>query len=359
MQAQKPKLIYVYSWLVPFVQKDIDFLSKTYDVISPPEYKWTDKSRTPWLMLKHLWWLLRNQRKAKATLVMFGGYWALFPALVGRLYRRPVMIILGGTDCVSFPPLNYGALRKPMQRRIIHWAYRFATRLLPVDGSLVESDYQYDPASPYPKQGYRYFFPDLKTPHTVIFNGFRPEAFTADFAQKVPNSVITVANIYSDAAFRLKGIDKMIGLAKAFPQCQFTMVGMQTAMKARLGDLPPNLQMLPFLPQGEFMPLLQRHEFYLQLSISEGFPNSLCEGMLCGCVPIGSQVASIPMIIGDTGFVVARSDMAAVEARFAEILQTPAAERLRLGQAARARIQTHYTLAQRESKFLEVLQAYS
>lgn len=359
MQPSKPKLIYVYSWLVPFVQKDIDFLSKTYEVISPPEYQWTQKSKTPLLMLKHLWWLLRHQRKAKATLIMFGGYWALFPALLGRIFRRPVMIILGGTDCVSFPPLNYGGLRKPAQRRVIHWAYRLATRLLPVDASLVESDYSYDPASPYPKQGFRYFFPKLKTPHTVIHNGFRPDFFQPDYSKKVPNTVITVANIYSDAAFKLKGIDRMIALAEAFPECSFTMVGMQPEMKARLGQLPSNLEMVPFLPQAEFLPLLQRTEFYLQLSITEGFPNALCEGMLCGCIPIGSKVAAIPMIIANTGFVIERSDLDVVRARFAEILRTTAAERQALAQAARARIQTHYTLAQREQAFLDVLAPYS
>jgi glycosyltransferase involved in cell wall biosynthesis len=130
-------------------------------------------------------------------------------------------------------------------------------------------------------------------------------------------------------------------------------------MKSQLGKVPDNLALIAFLPPAEFVPMLQRTEFYLQLSISEGFPNALCEGMLCGCIPIGSQVSSIPMIIGDTGFIIERSDLDVVRGRFAEILRTSAAERLVLAEAARARIMTHFTLAQREAAFLAVLAPYA
>jgi glycosyltransferase involved in cell wall biosynthesis len=358
MQAQKPKLIYVYVSKASFVQKDIDFLSRSFEVIEAPNYNWTRGTKTPFSMLQQLWWLLRHQRGARLTLVMFGGYWSFFPALVGRLMGRPVMIILGGTDCVAFPPLGYGSLRKWAQRTVIRWSYSLATRLLPVAEALVESDYSYDPASPYPKQGYRHFMPRLRTPYTVIHNGFRPEVFQPDPSRRIPDTVITVASIQNETAFRLKGIDKMIALAEAFPACKFTVVGISTAMQARIGAVPDNLELIAFLPPAEFVPLLQRTEFYLQLSISEGFPNALCEGMLCGCIPIGSNVASIPMIIGDTGFIIARSDLDEVRGRFAEILRTPAAQRLALAEAARARVMAHYTLVQREQAFLDVLAPY-
>ena len=47
--------------------------------------------------------------------------------------------------------------------------------------------------------------------------------------------------------------------------------------------------------------LYQNTKFYFQGSRLEGLPNSLCEAMLCGCVPIGSKVFGIPDAIGNTG----------------------------------------------------------
>ena len=44
-------------------------------------------------------------------------------------------------------------------------------------------------------------------------------------------------------------------------------------------------------------------QFHFQLSLFEGFGLSLCEAMLCECIPIGSSVNMIPQIIGDTGFI--------------------------------------------------------
>ena len=47
--------------------------------------------------------------------------------------------------------------------------------------------------------------------------------------------------------------------------------------------------------------LYQNNKFYFQGSRLEGLPNSVCEAMLCGCIPIGSKVFGIPDIIGNTG----------------------------------------------------------
>lgn len=43
--------------------------------------------------------------------------------------------------------------------------------------------------------------------------------------------------------------------------------------------------------------------------MSEGLPNTLCEAMLCGCIPVGSEVNGIPLAIGETGFVIKKKDI--------------------------------------------------
>ena len=49
--------------------------------------------------------------------------------------------------------------------------------------------------------------------------------------------------------------------------------------------------------------LYNESKFYFQLSNTEGFGVALCEAMLCGCVPIVSDVNFLPSIVGNSGFV--------------------------------------------------------
>ena len=48
-------------------------------------------------------------------------------------------------------------------------------------------------------------------------------------------------------------------------------------------------------------------EYYLQLSMAE-VSNSLCEAMICECIPIGDKRFSIPEIIGKHGLYIDRRD---------------------------------------------------
>ncbi|WP_332911264.1 glycosyltransferase [Algoriphagus boritolerans] len=68
------------------------------------------------------------------------------------------------------------------------------------------------------------------------------------------------------------------------------------------------------LKATELLKQYNTHQFYLQLSTSEGFPNALGEAMACGCVPIGSAVGAIPEIIDKTGFLLFRKEINELEA---------------------------------------------
>ena len=73
--------------------------------------------------------------------------------------------------------------------------------------------------------------------------------------------------------------------------------------------------------------------------------------MLCECIPIGSDVFSIPEIIGDSGFVVKKRNVDALK----EIIdQALVCDNATLMKKARARIADNYTLAQRNDKLLQL-----
>ncbi|MCU0458770.1 MAG: glycosyltransferase family 4 protein [Bacteroidales bacterium] len=351
----KDKVLFIFPGKSAFINKDIGILSRRYDVITP-DHTWENKKSTPLNFLKQLLFLIRNLKGSKAVFVMFGGYWSLLPALSGRFTGIPVYIIPGGTDCVSFPSLGYGSLRKPLMRTFIKWSFSLCTELLPVHQSLVMSDYDYHPGSDYRKQGFMYFFPKLRTPYRVIHNGFDPEFFKGDPGAKKAGSFIAVAPVGNMMRVRVKGVDLVIGLARRFPHCSFTIVGVSGEVSAQLGPLPSNLRLLEWLPQEKFIGLLEESLYVLQLSISEGFPNALCEAMLCHCIPIGSSVGPIPDIIGDTGYLIDKPDQDYLSSRIGEILAADPTTRRRMGSEARERVASLFHINRREKAFLDLLE---
>ena len=348
------KILYIFPESSTFIRKDIGFLSIHYRVITP-EHDWKIKSQVPLNFIRQFFFLCRNLRGSGAVFVMFGGYWSFLPALTGKITGIPVYIIPGGTDCVSFPSLNYGSLRKPVMRTFIRWSFQLCTKLLPVDESLVLSGYTYLPDADYPKQGFMYFFPRLRTPYRVVHNGFDPDFFSTDPAAKRADSFIAVAPVSNMTRVRVKGVDLVIHLARRFTGCTFTLVGVADDVIRALSPLPSNLVVYPWLPKEKFIGLLAGSRFVLQLSVSEGFPNALCEAMLCHCIPVGSAVGAIPSIIGDTGFVIASPEREYLEKRLEEILGTEPGEQHRLGLMARNRIAGMYHISRREKAFLEIL----
>jgi len=355
MPVMKDKILYIFPEYSAFIAKDTAFLSRNYDVVTP-SHGWANKRQTPLNFIRQFIFLSRHLRGAKAVFVMFGGYWSFLPALAGKISGIPVYIIPGGTDCVSFPSLNYGSLRKPLMRTFIRWSFTLCTELLPVDDSLVRSDYSYFENHDYPEQGYKYFFPGIFTPYRVIYNGFDPDYFDCSRSVRKPKSFIVVAQVTGMTRVRVKGIDQVLFLAEQFADCIFTIIGVSDNVVRQLGKIPPNVTIYPFLPQERFKSYLSESEFVLQLSVSEGFPNALCEAMLCGCIPVGSTVGAIPRIIDDTGYLIGSSNKDYLLERFTEIITTDSVTRLRLGEKARERIISNFHISQREKAFREVVE---
>ncbi|MEU4569848.1 GT4 family glycosyltransferase PelF [Micromonospora sp. NPDC023956] len=78
-------------------------------------------------------------------------------------------------------------------------------------------------------------------------------------------------------------------------------------------------------------------------SISEGFPYTVVEAMACGRPTVCTNVGGVAEAVGDTGFVVAPRDVAAVADACVRLLRDREL-RLRLGAVARTRVLEKFTL---------------
>jgi len=79
-------------------------------------------------------------------------------------------------------------------------------------------------------------------------------------------------------------------------------------------------------------------------SLGEGFPNVLGEAMACGIPCVSTDVGDARPIIADTGLIVPVRDSTSLAGAITELIDRGAAERAKLGRAARARIEAEYSL---------------
>lgn len=292
----KPNLIFVCPSFPTFIRQDIEILSSHFSV-TINHYNWHKKSLAPFFLFAQFFFLLFHLPKSDAVIVHFGGYWSLFPSLLGKIFNKPVYIVLHGTDCASIPELQYGSLRLPLLKWFCGNSYKLAKELLPVSESLVFSETYLINEPKGIKNGFKYHFPSLNTPFEVIPNGFDINFWTIDDTIRIEK--ITFIAVMSESQFVLKGGDLIVEAAGRFEGFLFFIAGMDKPVGL---VSPENLQFLGRLAPEVLRTFYQRSSFVLQLSIFEGFGCALCEAMLCGCIPIGSEVNEIPTIIGETGY---------------------------------------------------------
>lgn len=340
----KHKVLFFAMGYPSFVKKDVQILEKYY-LLTHFVFNPTKKYLTPYLFLKQLWFLITHIKKADLLICQFAHYHSFLPALFGKIYHKPVLLLLAGTDCVSFPSINYGNFRSVLIGWFTKQSFRLATHLSPVHESLIEGVFSYYDAD-YPKQGYRFFCKKVPASDTVIYYGYNSQTFCYTGASKQPNSFVTITQSIKLTYLR-KGIDMILAVAPFFPHCTFTIIGNADGFDTN--NLPQNIKLIPFVPYNELNNVISSFEFYLQLSICEGFPNALCEAMLCECVPIGAKTAAIPFIIDDSGFIVEKKDLQMLKNVINNALLC---DKKTLATKARQRITNNFTLLKREKELI-------
>jgi len=343
-----PKAIaYIHPGAASFITKDVQMLGKHAKVL---EYSFaaSASSRLPTELVKQAFWLMTNGLKADVWICMFVGWHSVLPVFIGRLFSKRVWLIAGGADSNTLPAVGYGNFRKPALAAATRFCYRQCSIILPVHEALAHATNTYVANGPL-QQGFLHFCPGLRTRIVPIYNGYDATDFPYGLAQRPERSFISIAaSLDNPVRMAIKGIDLVIAAARARPDCAFTIVG----APIRPDGLPSNIRTLPFTAPSALPGILSEHRYYLQLSMTEGFPNAIAEAMLCGCVPIASTVGALPDIVGDNGFLVARQSLDALLEKMAE---AEGANWDLMSKNARRHIATNFTMQLREVAFLNLL----
>jgi len=346
---KKTKLIYVHVGLSSFVKKDIAILSNEFELVIF-HFKLATKSRLPISFIAQFFFLLRRIWSAKGLVIQFGGYQSYLPTRLGKWFGKKSIVIMGGTDSVSFPSIQYGCFHKKYLRFFTKMSLKRATLLLPVAESIIKCDYTYT-ENDFPQQGYLFHAPKTKTQNQTIYNGYDASKWEPS-NDKQDNSFVTVAaDLSSRFGKKLKGIDMILEVAPKFPNCKFYIVGGNKLNET----VPPNVILVENMAHEELPSFIANKRFYLQLSMSEGFPNALCEAMLSGCIPIVSSVGAMPFIIGETGYVLNKKDPDLLVKHINHALESSSPE---LSMQARNRIAEAFPLSNRSSQLIGAIKQH-
>jgi len=339
-------ILYTFPIRTAFIDRDLEMISPTMRIKA---LEFTQSPiQLPFYFLLQLIQILWFLPQTSQYLCFFGGYHSVLPVWFAKLTGKKCIIQAGGTDCINMPEIGYGNFRKKWLRKATVYSFKNCALILPVASALVAQNYHFDPSIS-PIQGLKNLIPELKTPITIIPNGFDTEFWKDSRRKRAAFSFISVATSTSNwSRARVKGYDLIEQLAANHPEWKFTLIGDQNYLSSN-----KNVLILGKQTPSQLHQLYNEHQFYLQLSTSEGFPNSLGEAMSCGCIPIGSEVGAIPEIIGNPKLILTEKDIEKLETLFLN-LKTENLERL--SEEAIRRIQENFNFQKRQRGLIQALQ---
>ena len=135
---------------------------------------------------------------------------------------------------------------------------------------------------------------------------------------------------------------------RELPRTRLVMIGrgpLKKELEARAERLGVREGLLMLGERVDVPQLLPCFDLLMMSSRAEGCPNAALEAMACGVPVVATRAGGTPEVVrdGETGFLVAVGDAAALARHASAILGDPAIGR-RLGERARQRIEKHFDL---------------
>jgi glycosyltransferase involved in cell wall biosynthesis len=324
-RLSRAKILVTSTFVTPFITEDLNILRKHWEV----EHLLVRGAGA-------LASILRGVRRSDIVYTWFVSTYAAAAVASARIFHRRSVIAIGGADVAGMDEIGYGIWLSPWKSRLVSYALRMADRVLAVDPFLKEEAIR---RADYDGRNIEY----LPTGYDSLF--WAPGGERSD-------SVLTVAVCDSEARLRVKGVDLLLDTARCLPGTKFLLVGIQEPHAGGLrARAPGNIEIRGRVSREELLALYRRSRVYCQPSRFEGLPNSVCEAMLCGCVPVCSDVGGMRTPVTGHGFLVPWGDPATLAAAIMEAMARPSAA----GLQGRESIASRFTLERREQGLMKLI----
>jgi len=319
----KTYILFTSTFITPFIKSDLQSLQKNYSVKPITETG-----------LFALWKYLKAVNKIDITFSWFASVYSSVLVFLTKIFRKKSIVIIGGVDVAQEKEYNYGIWNSWWKSRIVRYGIIHADYVLAVDESLK-------------KEAMRLCKYDGNN-ISVVHTGYDS---TKWFPKGEKEQFVLSVGICPDMhRIKKKGFDVLFSVAERMINTKFVVIGIEPHIAEQL-NMPPNVQCFPKINQAELLHYYQRAKVFAQLSRHEGMPNTLCEAMMCECIPVGSDVFGIPTAIKDKGFIVKLNELDAIETALRNAMNAPS----EFGCRARKRILEYFPLELREKKILRII----
>lgn len=296
-----------------FITNDLEILSENYNV-KLLNFKSRRNALIIFSLFHQFFYLLFNIWKFDLVYIWFADYLSFYPVLFAKLTGKKSIICAGGYEATYIPEINMGvftnsSISRSVRAFCVRYSLKNCTYILPVDETLIEhtNNYIYSdiPGKSPLKDGIKNFIPGIKTKFQTMYLGYDSEFFRKPDEIIKSRSVVSAGLIVNDDEYKRKGFDLLIKAAKEFPDIKFVLIGFNDEQLIKYkSSVSPNVSLLGIVPYERLVEEYSKAKVYAQFSMFEGMPSSICEAMLCECIPVGSYVNGIPKIINGCGFII-------------------------------------------------------
>ncbi|MCK4529199.1 glycosyltransferase family 4 protein [candidate division WOR-3 bacterium] len=322
--GKRIKILFVCPSFSSFIQNDLDILRRHFEV-RVAHYQGKKK------LLKFLIETLKGVLWADLTFSWFADVHAFAAVLFSKIFKRKSIVVVGGYEVAKVQEINYGAMLKKWKTIVVKFVLKHANKVLAV------SEFSKSEILKYinPKN------------IELVYNGIDCDNFKP--VSEKEDLIITVGSV-TNAVVKRKGFETFVKSAKYLPNVNFVLIGkhVDNSIKSLKSMAPPNVKFTGFVPDEDLIEYYQRAKVYCQLSRYESFGITLAEAMLCECVPVITNRAALPEVVGDTGFYVPYGNPKATAEALKEAFKSDK------GKEARERVKNMFPIGIRVKKIIDL-----
>lgn len=148
-----------------------------------------------------------------------------------------------------------------------------------------------------------------------------------------------------------------LGLLSQDLQCRLLIAGdgpLRPQLEAMVDDLDLSSRVRFLGIRRDVAALMAAADVFVHSSSGEPFGLVVAEAMACECVVVATDTGGVREVLGDTGFLVPRSDPMALADALRMACALPRAEAIRMGRAARQRVVDTYSFDRALEKWREL-----